>query len=91
MSEAHGHSQAFGYTQVQKQESVRHTGTVSPMPQNKGVTRTNLRSITFIGSLGSMGGGASEVLMLQNLQPRVHVSPMSMIVAVAVPDSPPQH
>lgn len=29
--------------------------------------------------------------MLQNLQPRVHVSPISMIVAVAVPVSPPQH
>jgi hypothetical protein len=33
-----------------------------------------------------------EVLTAQNLQPRVHVSPMSIIVAVAVwPSPPPQH
>mmetsp|Transcript_44583 Transcript_44583/g.107586 ORF Transcript_44583/g.107586 Transcript_44583/m.107586 type:complete len:202 (+) Transcript_44583:737-1342(+) len=38
-----------------------------------------------------MGGGAFDVLMLQNLHPRVHVSPISMMVAVAVPLSPPQH
>ena len=39
----------------------------------------------FLGSSGSRGGGARAVLTLQNLQPRVHVSPISIIVAVAVP------
>jgi hypothetical protein len=38
----------------------------------------------FSGSLGSSGGGAFDVLTEQNLQPRVQVSPISMIVAVAV-------
>ena len=37
------------------------------------------------GSSGSSGGGAREVLTLQKRQPRVHVSPISMMVAVAVP------
>ncbi len=31
------------------------------------------------------------VFTLQKLQPRVHVSPISMMVAVAVPSLPPQH
>ena len=43
----------------------------------------------FSGSFGSRGGGALEVLTAQNRQPRVHVSPMSMMVAVAVWPSPP--
>ena len=38
----------------------------------------------FSGSSGSSGGGAFEVLTEQNLQPRVQVSPINMIVAVAV-------
>lgn len=32
-----------------------------------------------------------DVFTLQNAQPLVHVSPMIMIVAVAVPFFPPQH
>mmetsp|Transcript_20009 Transcript_20009/g.53282 ORF Transcript_20009/g.53282 Transcript_20009/m.53282 type:complete len:270 (+) Transcript_20009:2297-3106(+) len=46
-----------------------------------------MASATLRGSLGSSGGGALEVLMLQKRQPRVQVSPMSMRVAVP----PPQH
>mmetsp|Transcript_17591 Transcript_17591/g.30580 ORF Transcript_17591/g.30580 Transcript_17591/m.30580 type:complete len:208 (-) Transcript_17591:471-1094(-) len=42
---------------------------------------------TLYGSFGSNGGGCFAVLILQNLHPRVHVSPMSIIVAVP----PPQH
>jgi hypothetical protein len=46
----------------------------------------------FSGSRGSSGGGARLVLTAQKRQPRVHVSPMSMMVAVAVcPSPPPQH
>ena len=37
------------------------------------------------GSAGSKGGGAREVLTLQNLHPRVQVSPINIMVAVAVP------
>lgn len=36
----------------------------------------------FHGSDSSSGGGAASVFTAQNLQPRVHVSPISMIVAV---------
>ena len=43
----------------------------------------------FSGSLGSRGGGALAVLTEQNRHPLVHVSPINIIVAVAVPDSPP--
>jgi hypothetical protein len=44
------------------------------------------------GSSGSSGGGAREVLTAQKRQPRVQVSPMSMMVAVAAwPSPPPQH
>eukprot|EP00978_Attheya_sp_CCMP212_P027058 scaffold90177_cov55-Attheya_sp.AAC.2 len=49
---------------------------------------------TFSGSSGSRGGGAREVLTAQNEHPRVQVSPMIMMVAVApLPDSesPLQH
>lgn len=43
-------------------------------------------------SSGSRGPGFREVLTAQNRQPRVQVSPMSMMVAVAVcPSAPPQH
>ena len=45
----------------------------------------------FLGSSGSSGPGFRAVLTEQNLHPRVQVSPMSMIVAVAVPSPPPQH
>ena len=45
----------------------------------------------FLGSSGSSGPGFLAVLTEQNLHPRVQVSPMSMIVAVAVPSPPPQH
>ena len=45
----------------------------------------------FLGSSGSSGPGFLAVLTEQNLQPRVQVSPISMIVAVAVPSPPPQH
>jgi hypothetical protein len=38
----------------------------------------------FSGSFGSSGGGAFDVLTEQNLQPRVQVSPISIMVAVAV-------
>ena len=55
----------------------------------------NKRGLTlavFSGSAGSSGGGARLVLTAQKRQPRVHVSPISMIVAVAVcPSPPPQH
>ena len=43
----------------------------------------------FSGSLGSSGGGAFDVLTEQNLHPRVQVSPISMMVAVAVSEFPP--
>ena len=47
---------------------------------------------TFAGSSASSGGGADDVLTAQKRQPRVHVSPISMMVAVAVcPSPPPQH
>ena len=47
---------------------------------------------TLCGSSGSSGGGADDVLTAQKRQPRVQVSPISMIVAVAVcPSPPPQH
>ena len=36
-----------------------------------------IASAVFSGSCGSKGGGARDVLTEQNLQPRVHVSPMS--------------
>lgn len=43
------------------------------------------------GSCGSRGGGLEEVFTLQKRQPRVQVSPMSMMVAVAAALSePPQ-
>ena len=48
-------------------------------------------SAVFLGSSGSSGPGFRAVLTEQNLHPRVQVSPMSMIVAVAVPSPPPQH
>lgn len=44
------------------------------------------------GSRGSGGAGLRLVLTAQNLQPRVQVSPRTMIVAVAMPSPPPfQH
>jgi len=46
----------------------------------------------FSGSIGSGGGGFLLVLTAQNLQPRVQVSPRTMMVAVATPSPPPfQH
>ena len=46
----------------------------------------------FLGSSGSSGGGARLVLTEQNRHPRVHVSPITMMVAVATLSSPPpQH
>lgn len=46
----------------------------------------------FSGSIGSGGAGLLLVFTAQNLHPRVHVSPRTMIVAVAIPSSPPfQH
>ena len=48
-------------------------------------------SATFSGSCWSSAGGLRLVLTAQKRQPRVHVSPMIMIVAVAVPSVPPQH
>ena len=46
----------------------------------------------LMGSLGSGGGGARDVFTEQNIQPRVHVSPSIMMVAVANSLSlPPQH
>ena len=46
----------------------------------------------FSGSIGSGGAGFLLVLTAQNRQPRVQVSPRSMIVAVAIPSPPPfQH
>ena len=57
---------------------------------NRGASAHTLA--VFSGSSGSSGGGAREVLTAQKRHPRVHVSPMSMIVAVAVcPSPPPQH
>ena len=55
---------------------------------------------TFEGSRGSNGGGALEVFTAQKRHPRVQVSPMSMMVAVAawafllpslLASDPPQH
>ncbi len=46
---------------------------------------------TFSGSFGSSGGGVRLVFTAQKLHPRVHVSPIIIIVAVAVPFGPPQH
>ena len=43
----------------------------------------------FSGSESSIGAGELLVFTAQNLQPRVHVSPISITVAVVV--SPPQH
>ena len=43
---------------------------------------------TFCGSFGSEGGGALEVFTAQKRQPRVQVSPINMIVAVAACDFP---
>jgi len=37
----------------------------------------------LLGSLTSRGGGARLVLIEQKRQPRVHVSPINMMVAVA--------
>ena len=46
----------------------------------------------FSGSSGSRGGGLLDVLTAQKRHPRVQVSPISIIVAVAVcPSPPPQH
>lgn len=39
----------------------------------------------------SSGGGARAVLTEQNRHPRVQVSPINIIVAVAEPSPPPQH
>lgn len=39
----------------------------------------------FSGSFLSAGGGVRDVLTAQNRQPRVHVSPSSMMVAVPMP------
>eukprot|EP00562_Extubocellulus_spinifer_P006369 CAMPEP_0178528354 /NCGR_PEP_ID=MMETSP0696-20121128/31762_1 /TAXON_ID=265572 /ORGANISM="Extubocellulus spinifer, Strain CCMP396" /LENGTH=114 /DNA_ID=CAMNT_0020160011 /DNA_START=276 /DNA_END=621 /DNA_ORIENTATION=- len=47
---------------------------------------------TFSGSAGSSGGGALLVFTAQNEQPLVHVSPIIIMVAVAVLSGPPpQH
>lgn len=43
------------------------------------------------GSRGSSGGGVLAVLTAQNLQPRVQVSPISMMVAVAVTEQTARH
>lgn len=43
----------------------------------------------FSGSIGSGGAGLLLVFTAQNLQPRVQVSPRSMIVAVAIPSASP--
>ena len=45
---------------------------------------------TRAGSAASSGGGARDVFTAQKLHPRVHVSPISMMVAVEVPSLPPQ-
>jgi len=41
------------------------------------------------GSLGSGAGGLRDVFTEQNMQPRVHVSPSIIIVAVATSFFPP--
>ena len=46
---------------------------------------------TCSGSSGSNAGGARDVFTAQKEHPRVHVSPIIIIVAVAVPFLPPQH
>ncbi|ANB13730.1 hypothetical protein AWJ20_4674 [Sugiyamaella lignohabitans] len=51
-----------------------------------------IASAVFSGSLGSNGEGLRLVLTEQNLHPLVQVSPINMIVAVALDLSePPQH
>lgn len=51
-----------------------------------------MASAVLMGSRGSGGGGAFEVLTEQNRHPLVHWSPRIMMVAVAVLLSPPpQH
>lgn len=50
-----------------------------------------IASATLWGSAGSRGGGVLLVFTAQNEHPRVQVSPINIIVAVAVPSLPPQH
>ena len=50
-----------------------------------------IASAVFSGSSSAGNGGRREVLTLQNRQPRVHVSPSTMIVAVAAPFLLDQH
>ena len=52
-----------------------------------------MASAVFSGSCGSRAAGCRDVLTEQKRHARVHVSPISMIVAVAAsfPPSPPQH
>ena len=50
-----------------------------------------ISSAVAAASPTASGGGALLVFTLQKRQPRVHVSPMIMMVAVAVPSFPPQH
>ena len=45
----------------------------------------------FLGSSLSNSPGLREVLTEQNRHPRVQVSPINIMVAVAVPGPPPQH
>ena len=46
---------------------------------------------TFSGSFSSNAAGDLDVFTLQNPHPLVQVSPIIIIVAVAVPLPPPQH
>ena len=71
---------------------VKHTPGMWQQHLLEGREGTPPTLAVFSGSSGSRGGGAREVLTAQKRHPRVQVSPMSMIVAVAVcPSPPPQH
>ena len=50
-----------------------------------------MASAVFSGSSAAGSGGRRDVFTLQNRQPRVHVSPRIMIVAVAAPFLLDQH
>ena len=74
--------------QIKAKEERREM--LAQLPSSSLDTRGRKQAV-FSGSSSAGSGGARDVFTLQKRQPRVHVSPITMIVAVAVPFLPPQH
>uniref|UniRef100_UPI00352516E4 hypothetical protein n=1 Tax=Salmonella enterica TaxID=28901 RepID=UPI00352516E4 len=62
---------------------IKSTSFVSNQAIKSPTSETKIyKNRTLNGSNGSGGGGFASVFTAQNIQPRVHVSPRSMIVPV---------